>query len=282
MVACFILTRSPNEVIRQFRGRFPHRNTPTKVTVLSNYQKYHLFGTSCNRNKVNSDLRRTTRTVENVQRVREILETEPTVSARHNPSGLPKTCFNEITRLDLRWHPYMIQLNHQLLPGDFQRRIDFCTWFLERPEVFLRFLAIGDEAAFQMNGIVTTRNVRCYAPIHHSPLEHAFSKSMSREKLSVWIGLCGNGELIVLFFFEGILNGEAYLQMLNNQIVRALAERYVLQANGTFLRVWWAQDGDPAHRRIMVLERLQQLFLDHIISLGHDHKWPPRSPDLTP
>ena len=117
MVECYILTRSPNEVIRQFRGRFPHRNTPTKVTVLSDYHKYHLFGTSCNRNKGNSGLRRTTRTVENVQRVREILETDPTVSARRNPSGLPKTCFNEMTRLDLRWHPYMIQVNHQLLPS---------------------------------------------------------------------------------------------------------------------------------------------------------------------
>ena len=105
---------------------------------------------------------------------------------------------------------------------------------------------------------------------------------MSREKLSVWIGLCGNGELIGPFFFDGNVNGEAYLQMLNDQIVRALAERYVLQANGTFLRVWWAQDGTLAHRRIMVMERLQQLFLDRIISLGRDHEWPPRSPDLTP
>ena len=105
---------------------------------------------------------------------------------------------------------------------------------------------------------------------------------MSREKLSVWIGLCGNGELIGPFFFDGNVNGEAYLQMLNDQIVRALAEHYVLQANGTFLRVWWAQDGTPAHRRIVVMERLQQLFLDRIISLGRDHEWPPKSPDLTP
>ena len=48
------------------------------------------------------------------------------------------------------------------------------------------------------------------------------------------------------------------------------------------MRVWWAQDGAPAHRRIMVMERLQQLSLDRIISLGRDHEWLPRSPDLTP
>ena len=68
MVVCYILTRSPNEVIRQFRGRFPHRNTPTKITVLNNYQKCQLFGTSCNRNKGNSGRRRTTKTAENEQR----------------------------------------------------------------------------------------------------------------------------------------------------------------------------------------------------------------------
>ena len=31
-----------------------------------------------------------------------------------------------------------------------------------------------------------------------------------------------------------------------------------------------------------MIERIQQLFLDRIISLGRDHEWPPRSPDLTP
>ena len=69
---------------------------------------------------------------------------------------------------------------------------------------------------------------------------------------------------------------------LNDKIVPELAERYVLQEKGTFLRVWWAQDGALAHRRIMVMERLQQLFLDRIISQSRDHEWPPRSPDLTP
>ena len=105
----------------------------------------------------------------------------------------------------------MIQVNHQLFPVDFQRRIDFCTCFFERPEAFLRFLAIGDEAAFQMNGTVTIRNIRCYAPKPYPPLEHAFSKSMSKEKLSVSIGLCENGELIGPFFFKGNVNGEACL-----------------------------------------------------------------------
>ena len=98
-----------------------------------------------------------------------------------------------------------------------------------------------------MNGIVATRNVRCYDPKHNPPLEHAFSKSMSKEKLSVWIGLCGNGELIGPFFFKGNLNGEYYLQMLNDQIVLAPAERYVYQANG----ISWEYGGRKTEPRLI-------------------------------
>ena len=119
--------------------------------------------------------------------------------------------------------------------------------------MFLRFLAIGDGAAFQMNGTVTTKNLRYYALKHHPPLEHAFSELMSREKLSVWIGLFGNEELIGPFFFKGNVSGEAYLQMLNDQIGPALVECYVLQAIGIFLRLWWVQDRAPDHCKIMMI-----------------------------
>jgi hypothetical protein len=98
----------------------------------------------------------------------------------------------------------------------------------------------------------------------------------------VWIGLCGNGRLIGQFFFERNVNGEAYLEMFNVRVVPALAEHYILQTNGAFTRLWWAQDGAPAHRRIIVMEDLDQLFQYRIISLGRTQEWPPRSTDLTP
>ena len=45
------------------------------------------------------------------------------------------------------------------------------------------------------------------------------------------------------------------------KVVPALAEWYVLQANGTFVKLWWTQDGAAAHLSGMVMERLQQLLL---------------------
>ncbi|XP_030848369.1 uncharacterized protein LOC115926899 [Strongylocentrotus purpuratus] len=46
--------------------------------------------------------------------------------------------------------------------------------------------------------------------------------------------------------------------------------------------IWWIQDGAPAHRRIIVRNRLAELFNERVIATYHPVEWPPRSPDLTP
>ena len=52
--------------------------------------------------------------------------------------------------------------------------------------------------------------------------------------------------------------------------------------DGKFRSLRWAQDEAPAHRSVDVRDWLLEFFLhDHIIALGHETEWPPRSPDLT-
>ena len=50
---------------------------------------------------------------------------------------------------------------HQLLPGDFPRREQFCNWLLERPDRFLDDLTMGDEAAFGLSTFLTQCEVVC-------------------------------------------------------------------------------------------------------------------------
>ena len=69
-----------------------------------------------------------------------------------------------------------------------------------------------------------------------------------------------------------------YLDMINDEIIPELRRIYGNQ----FGRIWWFQDGDPAHRPLIVRERLHELFGDHIVAFNHDIEWPARSPDLTP
>ena len=62
-----------------------------------------------------------------------------------------------------------------------------------------------------------------------------------------------------------------------------LVELFVDQFDGDhFSRLWWAQDGAPAHTALDIRAWLAEFFPNHIIALHHNPEWPPRSPDLTP
>ena len=58
-----------------------------------------------------------------------------------------------------------------------------------------------------------------------------FDRNSSKEKLNIWAGTCGDGSLLGLFFFEGNIDGGAYLVMINKYyIVSALLTRALAQA----------------------------------------------------
>ena len=71
--------------------------------------------------------------------------------------------------------------------------------------------------------------------------------------------------------------------MINEQVLPVLLREYANQfVNGRFQRIWWAQDGAPAHRSNEISAWLHEFFGEHIVALNHNVEWPPRSPDLTP
>ena len=152
-----------------------------------------------------------------------------------------------------------------------------------RENFILNSLHIGDEASFTMNGEFNTQNVRQYAPKGH-PLTFNIERRNSRVQLTVWAAVCGNGVIIGPYFFEGNVNGSAYLRMLNEFVFPQLAEHFNNQYwEGRFRGLWWAQDGAPAHRVIAARDCLIDVFGNNrVIGLGHDVEWPPRSPDLAP
>ena len=142
-------------------------------------------------------------------------------------------------------------------------------------------MVIGDEAAFHMNGQVTTQNVRQYAPRGEQP-SYNFDRNESREKLSVWAGLSGNGSLLGPFFFQGNVNGRKYLAMFNNEIIPCLLRIYHLNVEADIQNIWWFQDGAPPHRLREVTQRLRPVFRHNFVALHQDVEWPARFPDLTP
>ena len=77
-------------------------------------------------------------------------------------------------------------------------------------------------------------------------------------------------------FFHRNVNGEAYLNMINDHVVPFIEEelsRFQRQQHDKFRYLWWAQDDAPAHRRRIVTDRLQELFGQRVITLNHQVEW---------
>jgi len=85
------------------------------------------------------------------------LEENP-ISQPRNGLEIPSASFNEITRLYLNFYPYKMRIKHNLHQEDHARRLRYSEWLLQQfaNENFIGKIVIGDEAAFAMNGRVST------------------------------------------------------------------------------------------------------------------------------
>jgi len=77
MVEKYIETKTIDAVKSAFQVAFSDRDLPVKFTILYNVKKFQNNGTSHNFNAHNSGRRRTVRTPENVEMVREALKNAP-------------------------------------------------------------------------------------------------------------------------------------------------------------------------------------------------------------
>jgi hypothetical protein len=110
---------------------------------------------------------------------------------------------------------------------------------IDENEHFLQNVLFTDESSFPLHG-------------HHNP---SVARYWSREnkhlsvplrtqypqKVNVWAGILGNN-IVGPFFINGNLNGERYLQLLQQQILPAIRN-----LNVNLEEIWFQQDGCPAH-----------------------------------
>jgi len=96
---------------------------------------------------------------------------------------------------------------------------------------------------------------------------------------NLFLDLFLGNRIIGPIIFDENLNGQRYLEILQNQIIPAIRENI---PEHHFNTVWFQQDGCPAHNTREVREFLHQNFGDRVISNSGPVLWPARSPDITP
>ena len=57
-----------------------------------------------------------------------------------------------------------------------------------------------------------------YQPENQSPDFH-YNVNDTRQKLTTWVGLCGNGDMLGPFFFDENFYGQSYLNLLNDEVI---------------------------------------------------------------
>ena len=126
-------------------------------------------GTAAAANKAPPGRPRKVRTPENIARVTIALVRVPLRSVRRHSQvlNISDRSVRRILHLDLKFHPYKLQVVQQLLERDLQARQTFCTQLLEvidtEPD-FLNNFMMSDEAHFHLSGYVNKQNCRHWAP----------------------------------------------------------------------------------------------------------------------
>jgi len=152
-----------------------------------------------------------------------MMQQNPGHSTRRNEAYI--STYSRIVRYDLNWFPYRMRRRHEIKEGDYLRRRVFSQWFLGTfAGDQMGSIVIGDEATFCLNGQI---NIIKYAPRGEMPDIH-YDVPASRDKINVWAALCGNGSILGPHFFENNLNGQDYLDLINDEIVPQMMETIVV------------------------------------------------------
>ena len=85
---------------------------------------------------------------------------------------------------------------HNLKDGDFEISSCFYQLFLHQcnNQRFLANFVIGDKARFALNVTMNNHIVRMHASANQPPDFH-YNINDSHQKLTVWVGLCGNNNM---------------------------------------------------------------------------------------
>lgn len=262
------------EVARLFNQQHPDRSIASQ-TVSRLVQKFKSTGSVQNKEKT-----RTERS-ERDERDSSIIE-----EFRSNPHATSRAVARQLSISQStvlkalhknKYHPYRMKMLQQCHGADFVRRLNMCRRFkeeIDRNLDYVKNTCFSDESMFTLDGQVNRQNFRYWSQTN--PEWFDGRRAQGSPKVNVWCGIWDN-IIIGPFFFEGNIDGEAYLTMLRDQVLPSMVERK------RHLPEIFQQDGAPAHYKREVRQFLNDTFNSHWIGRGSDYfEWAPRSPDLTP
>lgn len=281
--AYWFYRRSCARVIEEFRRLFPQDTPPNNSTIQDSVKKFREHGTVQNLHKGRAGRPSTSTGPDNIERVRELILDNPTISLRRASQVLDisQASVYRIIKKKLKLYPYKIQVYQELTDYDMSRRLDFAREMIDMivsGTIKTKRIWFSDEAHFWMTGYVNKQNYRFWGSENPRIFE---TTTLKPQRITVWCAMCEYG-IIGPIFLDQNINGERYNRMLLEEFIP------VVQGMKTIDRFWFMQDGALPHRTNNVFQTLDEHFTGRVIGLGYPSKygggldWPPYSPDLNP
>lgn len=273
--------RTQHDVCVLFNHKYPDR--PINQSVVSKIEKKFQNTGSV------EDRPKTGRPVINEETKLNVLlavEENPHISIRQVSRiyDTPPSSVHKVLRLE-KWHPYKIQLVHELNEDDPDRRMQFCQILMDMCHTFPRHvenILFSDESTFTLTGQVNRQNCRYWAKENPRWMREQYTQYPA--KVCVWAGIVRN-RIIGPYFLEETLNGPRYLDFLQQQLIPNLRNLFPSSTNPMLHdeNLWFMQDGAPPHYANQVRQYLDgTAFPNRWIGRRGSIEWPPRSPDLNP
>lgn len=175
-----------------------------------------------------------------------------------------------------KFRPYKVKVVQHLHPGDPERRLIFCNWYLQQIRAninFARSVIWSDEAYFSSAGIFNRHNTRHW----HQENPHLIFEREQQGRFGFSVACFILGRQITYRIYEGGLSADRYLDMLQDVIPELLDNVFLAHLN----TIYFQQDGAPAHNAHIIRPFLENHFPQKWIGTNGPIRWPPRSPDLS-
>lgn len=275
MIECYIIcNKNSKEAAERYFLLYFDRPQPSLDTFKNLYNNLKEYGSFVKpRNKGNIG--------ENTQiNVLAAVNQNPSTSTRQIAQGAATSQRTVVRILSKhKYHPYKKLVGQTLHPGDDERRLNFCAWFVNMCHENNNFpmqILWTDETRFTNCGMFNRHNEHLWAQINPHRLEER--RPQIRFGFNLWCGVIGS-QLVGPFIFNETLTGNRYLQFLREDFDNILDELN-LQTR-TNLR-WFQHDGAPPHYQAQVKRYLDELLPNSWIGRNGPVLWPARSPDLSP
>ena len=224
----------------------------------------------------------TVTTAENVEKVKEFYQDQPSTSQRKAAKILDigYSSLRKIMDSQLKLFLYKIQVHQPLSDYDITRRLEFANdmfQLIETKQIDPKKIFFTDEAHFHLDGYVNKQNYRHWG----TEQPHlAIARSLHPLRVTVWCAIT-YGQIIGPIFITKTIDRINYREDILENFFRQIRQKKMIDG------YWFQQDGARPHRTPENLSRIAEVFGDRIIGLdaleetGGGITWPPYSADMT-